>query len=102
MRDQYWTYDQERGWIARQRPSRPCPRCGGPAVRVSRRFVDRAYSLLRPVQRYQCRSAECGWIGNLMRGSSEWEAKGNVWVVGLVAALSAFIALGLALLVVFI
>jgi predicted RNA-binding Zn-ribbon protein involved in translation (DUF1610 family) len=44
---------------------RSCPQCGDAVLRVPRRLVDRAISLIRPVHRYQCTSLECGWQGNL-------------------------------------
>lgn len=42
-----------------------CPDCGGPASRVPRRLIDRLQSLVRPVQRYRCRSFACQWVGNI-------------------------------------
>jgi hypothetical protein len=42
-----------------------CPRCGGPISRIPRRFVDRIISMVRPVQRFRCRSFTCQWIGNI-------------------------------------
>ncbi len=42
-----------------------CPRCGDALTRVHRRFVDRLWSLLRPVRRYRCDNPGCGWVGNL-------------------------------------
>jgi hypothetical protein len=47
--------------------ARTCPRCGGPALRIRRRPIDRVLSLFRPVQRYQCIALECEWQGNLPR-----------------------------------
>jgi predicted RNA-binding Zn-ribbon protein involved in translation (DUF1610 family) len=46
---------------------RSCPQCGDTVLRVHRRVIDRLYSLLHPVYRYQCTSLECGWQGNLPR-----------------------------------
>jgi len=44
---------------------RECPVCGGPALRIRRRFIDRLISLVIPVHRYHCQTATCGWRGNL-------------------------------------
>jgi hypothetical protein len=46
-------------------PGCACPRCNGPAIRVPRRFVDLLVSMFMTVSRYRCRSADCGWEGNL-------------------------------------
>jgi len=50
-----------------------CPDCGGPTSRIPRRLIDRAVSLLRPMQRYRCRSFACQWVGNfpLKAGGSD-------------------------------
>ncbi len=42
-----------------------CPRCNGAAVRVPRRLVDLLLSMVMTVNRYHCRSVDCGWEGNL-------------------------------------
>ena len=42
-----------------------CPRCNGPATRISRRHVDLVMSMFITVSRYRCRSMDCGWEGNL-------------------------------------
>ena len=47
---------------------RECPMCGGPALRIRRRLIDRLVSLVIPVHRYQCQMATCGWHGNLRVG----------------------------------
>jgi len=39
--------------------------------RVPRRLIDRVWSLVRPVQRYRCRSFSCQWVGNVsVKGGS--------------------------------
>jgi len=97
MRDRFWSYDRDRGWVVRQRPTSLCPKCGSLAVRVARRAVDRLYSLIRPVRRYQCSAQECRWIGNLVGEIGEPQAKATVWAVPFVAGVFAVTAIGLAL-----
>ncbi len=54
------------------RPSRwprPCPVCGHALTRQRRHWMDRVRSLvLRPVLRYRCVHASCGWYGLLQSG----------------------------------
>ncbi|MFN7723455.1 MAG: hypothetical protein ACK5QH_00135 [Rubrivivax sp.] len=54
------------------RPSRwprPCPVCGCELTRQRRWWTDRARTLLgRPVLRYRCMHAACGWYGLLQSG----------------------------------
>jgi len=42
-----------------------CPRCNGAAARVPRRLADLLLSMVMTVNRYRCRSVDCGWEGNL-------------------------------------
>jgi hypothetical protein len=43
-----------------------CPRCGGSAIRIKRRSVDRLVSVLfGTVHRYHCEQFGCSWEGNL-------------------------------------
>ena len=98
MRDEFWSYDRERGWVIRRRPTRPCPACGGPAVRVARRLVDRLHSVIRPVQRYQCRAADCGWVGNFRGEGGEPTASAAGWLPFVAGAFAAT-GIGLALLI---
>ncbi len=42
-----------------------CPRCGGYALRIRRRRVDRLISIFKPVQRYKCQQYNCSWQGNI-------------------------------------
>lgn len=42
-----------------------CPRCKGPAIHIPRRFVDLLMSMFISVNRYRCRSKDCGWEGNV-------------------------------------
>lgn len=44
-----------------------CPRCGGFAYRIPRRFIDLLISFFMPIRRYRCRSKGCRWEGNLRR-----------------------------------
>ena len=97
MRDRFWSYDRERGWIVRRRPTSPCPKCGSSAVRVERRPVDRLYSLIRPVRRYQCSARECRWTGNLAGETGKPRANATVWAVPFIAGVFAATAIGLAL-----
>lgn len=46
-------------------PGCACPRCNGAATRVPRRLVDLLMSMFMTVNRYRCRSVDCGWEGNL-------------------------------------
>lgn len=42
-----------------------CPKCGGTAYRVPRRFIDKVLTLGRPVKRFRCREDQCDWVGNV-------------------------------------
>jgi len=42
-----------------------CPLCNSSLNRIPRRFIDLAFSLFTPLQRYRCRSFRCDWEGNL-------------------------------------
>ena len=100
MRDRFWSYDRDRGWVVRQRPTSLCPKCGSLAVRVARRPVDRLYSLIRPVRRYQCSAQDCRWIGNLageIAHIGEPRASAAVWAVPFIAGVFAVTTIGLAL-----
>lgn len=44
---------------------RHCPRCGGDAYRVPRRFVDLLTSAFFLQHRYRCSCMGCSWEGNL-------------------------------------
>ena len=46
-------------------PGYTCPRCNGHAIRIPRRFVDLLISMFISVNRYRCRSKDCGWEGNV-------------------------------------
>ncbi|MBL8438589.1 MAG: hypothetical protein JNM61_10360 [Zoogloeaceae bacterium] len=52
-------------------PARPCcPACGGTTfLRVRRRLVDRILRWFRPVHRFRCDTARCGWEGNFPQGA---------------------------------
>src|SRR5687768_16629375 len=99
MEEQHWSYEGDRGWTVRRRPPRPCPKCGAPALRVSRRTIDRLFSVLKPVRRYRCGNAGCAWIGNLRSTISDADASKRVWAFGFLVSLFAFFALGVVLLI---
>ncbi len=63
----YWGYSSKGGWEVREPTfnSAVCPDCHGQAYRISRRLIDRLKSLIVPQRRYQCKSRDCGWKGNL-------------------------------------
>jgi hypothetical protein len=46
--------------------SRPfCPACKDYLMRIPRRFIDRIFSQVFPVQRYRCQHFTCQWEGNI-------------------------------------
>ena len=51
--------------VTRKSAQRSCPQCRRPLHRIARRFIDRLFHLWRPVRRYECHAAQCGWTGNL-------------------------------------
>lgn len=47
-------------------PGKPtCPQCGGRLIRIARRPIDRALSLIAPVRRYRCQNFSCQWEGRV-------------------------------------
>ena len=46
---------------------RACPLCAGPALRVSRHWLDRLLGIWVPSWRYRCMAASCGWAGLLLQ-----------------------------------
>lgn len=53
------------GYSGYSSPGCICPRCNGSAYRIPRRLVDLLMSIFVSVNRYRCRSDNCGWEGNL-------------------------------------
>jgi hypothetical protein len=95
MNEHYWSYDRERGWIIRQRPAQACIKCGGQALRIPRRLVDRLF-VSRSFRRYECRASHCGWTGNLPDENPETDVKERGWIFGFSVGLFAIFGVGLA------
>lgn len=55
-------------------PVAVCPRCGGPLVRIRRRWPDKLLSVLYPVKRYRCDAGSCKRV-TLVRSQSEFNRR---------------------------
>jgi hypothetical protein len=55
------------------RSARQCPKCRGSLLRIKRRWLDRAISVMFvPMHRYRCEQLGCNWEGRLMvEGSTQ-------------------------------
>ena len=54
-----------------------CPMCHARLTRTPRRLQDRLWSLVTPLERYQCDRFTCQWIGNIKsRRAQQQEAQG--------------------------